>query len=231
MPTLGARVSSAAGASGRTTSGWSAAVGASSLDRRRRHTDDRVPARAGRAAGADGDHRPLDRRGSRRRQQGELGRRPGGVVGVPRPAPSPSMTPPGTVSTTAWLSVPVKDGDRHAGSSAGNAVGRVTGSIGVSRVRWIGGRNAHPIGDGAGSTGVGATAAGSLSPAQARRPVRRVHGQRTSGHLRGLGGGGPRSGCVHRKAAERRQTGPSFERRQRSEVRARGAGHTASPRR
>ncbi len=99
-------------------------------------------------------------------------------LGVPSPPPSPSTRPPGTVSTTAWPSVPVKVGERQAVSSAGKVVGRVISVIGAASERWIGGRKAHPIGPGPGS---GATARPASEPVAADpvgRSSARDHGQR-----------------------------------------------------
>ena len=98
-------------------------------------------------------------------------------VGWPSPPPSPSMTPPEEVSTTAWLRESVKAGERQADSSPGNSTGRVIGAIGGARVRWIGGRNAQPIGDG----GAGGSAAGVAAVAGCGgSAARRVQGQRTA---------------------------------------------------
>jgi hypothetical protein len=96
--------------------------------------------------------------------------------GRPRPPPSPSTTPVGAESTTAWLSDPVKTGDRQLESSLANVAGRETGAIGVSRLRWIGGRNAQPIGLGAGAAGAGVGGVGDGAGSTDRRD----HGQRTA---------------------------------------------------
>ena len=88
------------------------------------------------------------------------------------------MTPPEEVSTTAWLRESVKAGERQAESSPGDSSGRVTEAIGAARVRWIGGRNAQPIGDG----GAGGSAAGVAVGADCGggSAARRVQGQRTA---------------------------------------------------
>nr|WP_181410765.1 hypothetical protein [Nocardioides humi] len=98
--------------------------------------------------------------------------------GVPRPAPSASISPPGAVSVTAWVIAPVKPGeDQLPGAKSRLRVG-----IAVATWRWIGGRKAHPIGAGAGGeAGAAAPAAGGdAAPGPRRQGQDQPMGQRSS---------------------------------------------------
>lgn len=68
-------------------------------------------------------------------------------TGVPSPRPSPSINPCGAPSATAWVIDPVNIGEAQAPGSNP----RLSGLIGSANCRWMGGRKAHPIGDGAGA--------------------------------------------------------------------------------